>query len=199
MANMNNTMYDNNSVVYSRWLYYTQIIMVFIFVFTMSIFMLNVLIAILTIEYGKISETSLWRVEQAMLVRELMCLYRFMQEEELYDLSWLEFDEKKSNGNLRVQWLHVIPPDNDAFWYTNSKPEDSETAQIRTLEQIQVALEELKTNSGRERKQITQHMDANDSTASFNRQLKDIRRKIDKVSHILHTDDHTQPVGQTTV
>eukprot|EP00040_Diaphanoeca_grandis_P024460 m.134392 g.134392 ORF g.134392 m.134392 type:complete len:1715 (-) comp29738_c1_seq1:83-5227(-) len=183
------TTHDFNSVVHSRWLYYTQIAMVVIFVFTMSVFMLNVLIAILTIEYQKIAQTSTWRVEQAMLVRELGCLYRFMKDEELYDLSWLEFDETNSSGKRKVNWLHVIPPDNDAFWYTNSKPEDNETAQVRSLEQIEVALEELKMKNRLNQMGTYNKFDELDNTATFTKSFRDIQRKVDKVAGLLQQHD----------
>jgi hypothetical protein len=59
--------------------YYTQLIMVFGFVFLTYIFVLNVLIAILSLEYNQLNKGGRWRFERAMLIRELQAYVQILQ------------------------------------------------------------------------------------------------------------------------
>lgn len=132
----------DNSIVHSDWLYGAQTVLVVLYMMIVAVFFLNVLIAILSQEYTSVSRSPRWLVDHAMLIREIMCLYRFMNDEELYDISWLEIDQKKGRGNM-IKWLHVIPPDNRPFWYTNLNPESGEDALYRVIETVHVEQKEI--------------------------------------------------------
>ena len=133
---------DPDSIVHSAWLYYMQSILALMYMFIVAVFLLNVLIAILSQEYALVSRSPRWRIDTAMLIRELMCFYRFLEDEELYDISWFEIDQKCRSGN-KVKWLHIIPPDDNPFWYTNLNPESGDDALYRRIEDVQVELKEM--------------------------------------------------------
>merc|ERR1711998_716949 len=51
------------------WIYFTQLVLVFVFIFLTSIFLLQVLIAILSFEYERLDKGSRWLFERAMVIR----------------------------------------------------------------------------------------------------------------------------------
>merc|ERR1712224_379147 len=113
------------------------------YIFLTSIFLLNTLIAVLTVEYNKVESGSRWRYEKAMLIMELQSIRylalfcygstpAFASRFDLVDDNTLG-EMRFSDVPLRKRWMHVMPPDGDSFWNTNLEPERSEVEICRLL------------------------------------------------------------------
>ena len=140
----------------SDWTYFSQLVLVFFFVFLTSMFVLNVLIAILSLEYGRLDGSERWRFERAMLINELQS-YKFLrlcfQVLDSVSNPWFEAMTTSSRGVLvredtlvqmsysdiprHLRWMHVMPPDDNKFWKTQMEPEPDAKAAYSSL----VALE----------------------------------------------------------
>eukprot|EP00035_Acanthoeca_spectabilis_P015108 m.297831 g.297831 ORF g.297831 m.297831 type:complete len:178 (-) comp16287_c2_seq11:17-550(-) len=105
-------------------------VIVGLFIFIGSVFLLNVLVAVLNIEYSKLSSSARWRSEQAAAILELQLWellvdarakwlyngagpqpYSPLQLGVAYDnptMRWLLDVDERAAGRY---WMHVMPPD----------------------------------------------------------------------------------------
>eukprot|EP00037_Helgoeca_nana_P030801 m.384622 g.384622 ORF g.384622 m.384622 type:complete len:327 (+) comp28271_c2_seq3:93-1073(+) len=117
--------------------YITQAVIVGLFIFIGSVFLLNVLVAVLNIEYSKLAGSARWRSEQASAILELQLwellfdarskwLYRAaspqpfspLQLAVTYDNPTMRWLLDVNEGERGGYWMHLMPPDDSLFWNT---------------------------------------------------------------------------------
>lgn len=113
----------------SDWTYYAQLVLVFFFVFLTSMFVLNVLIAILSLEYERLDKGERWRFERAMLIRELQSYKYLFLVCGLSGSNTLDLVDEETLSRMSISdlpqdmlWMHVMPPDDHPFWHTEMEP-----------------------------------------------------------------------------
>mmetsp|Transcript_9337 Transcript_9337/g.28267 ORF Transcript_9337/g.28267 Transcript_9337/m.28267 type:complete len:252 (+) Transcript_9337:3-758(+) len=137
----------------------SQAVIVLLFLFIGTVFLLNLLVAVLNIEYAKLAQSARWRSEHAAAVRDLQLweslfdprakwLYDAagplpfspLQLEVGYDDDQMRWLLGARDGGRGRYWMHVMPPDNDSFWSTTIAEENSLAAVYEKAEDLRVLI-----------------------------------------------------------